>query len=115
MPAMKHKLKIEQGTSWRKPFVRTLDGAAVDLSGWTARMQIREKVDAATVVLELTTENGGIEIDPLIGGITLVFQPSDTSGQSWRTGVYDVELIDIYGNVTRILYGSVTLSPEVTR
>lgn len=116
MPAAKHKLKIEQGTSFRQPFYWKPGGVIADLAGFTARMHVRGKIeDPDPPLLSMTTENGKIEIDPVEGKITLVLEPEDTTGVSWRTGVYDLELIDSAGFVSRILYGSVTISPEVTR
>lgn len=37
--------------------------AVLDLTGCTARMQIRNKVSSPDILCELTTENGGIVID----------------------------------------------------
>ncbi len=115
MAAKKYRLKIEQGTNYRKPFVMKRDGTPVNFTGCTARMQVRESVDSADILLELTTENGGIEIEGAEGKVTLVFKPDDTVDKAWRMGVYDVEITDSNGDVTRFLQGVITVSPEVTR
>lgn len=87
----------------------------VDLSGFTARAQIRRSIGASTTLLELTTENGGIAIDNSAKTITLTIAATATDDLTWRTAVYDLELVSGTGVVTRIASGPVTVSREVTR
>ena len=115
MAAAKYKLKIEQGATWRKVFVWKAAGVPVDMTGWKARMQIREAVDADEILQELTSENGGIAIEPLLGQFTLKLTDTQTSALEFDEAVYDVELIAPNGDVIRVMQGVVTLSPEVTR
>ncbi|CAM5591887.1 hypothetical protein [Rhodanobacter lindaniclasticus] len=86
----------------------------VDLGGYTARMQVRASVAAADVLLELTTENGGITLDS-DGTVTLQASATATAAMAWTRGVYDLELVDGGGVVTRLAAGSVEVSREVTR
>ena len=51
----------------------------VDLTGVTARMQLREKLDSSVVLLELTTENGRIVVDDATKTITLNITAADTA------------------------------------
>lgn len=108
---------IYQGATWRLSLTwKTGDPAtAVNLTGCTARMQIRSSVTSPTELLELTTENGGITLGGVVGTIVILIEPSDTVGQAWRTGVYDLEIIFGSGDVRRLLEGSAALMPEVTR
>lgn len=85
------------------------------MTGWTARMQIRSEVSSETVIAELTTENGGITIEPLEGKINLYLSDVETSGFSFESAVYDIELVDQLGDVHRDIEGKIKLSPEVTR
>ena len=85
------------------------------MTGWTARMQIRPEVGSETVIAELTTENGGITIDPPEGKINLYLSDVETSAFSFESAVYDIELVDQSGNVYRDIEGKIKLSPEVTR
>jgi hypothetical protein len=87
----------------------------VDLTGYTARMQVRAEIESATVLLELTTENGGIVLGGVTGAIDLFVDDVATAAISWEAGVYDIELISAAGDVRRLFSGSVTVSPEVTR
>lgn len=106
---------IKQGATFRKPFQWIADGVPVDMTGWTARMQIREEVDSEIVISELTTENGGITIDPLQGKIDLYLSPEQTSQLNFESAVYDIELVDQVGEVYRDIEGKIKLSLEVTR
>jgi hypothetical protein len=86
----------------------------VDLTGWSARSMIREEYDSATPVVSLTT-GGGITLGGTAGTIELSIAPTTTSAVSIDTGVWDLELEDSLGNVTRLLEGKVTFKPEVTK
>lgn len=86
----------------------------VDLAGFTARMQIRSSLTATTFLLELTTTNGRIAIDNALKTITLLVDAVTTAAITWKTGVYDLELVS-GGVVTQLLSGTVTVSEEATR
>ena len=93
------------------------DGAKtpVDLTGYTARMQIRRMVDDEDVLASLTTENGRISIDEENGKVTLNIPDATTAGFTFTRAVYDLEIVAPGGTVQRILRGAVRVSPEVTR
>lgn len=86
----------------------------VDLSGYTARMQIRTKLEDTAVIKELTTENGGITIDNVAKTITLTISATDTAAFSFATAVYSIELVN-GAVVTPFANGNLTLVKEVTR
>lgn len=116
MSAAIYNFEIEQGTSLNKSVVwKDSNGVPVPLTGYTARMQIRETIDSDEVLLELSTTNSKLVLTPAEGKVTLKFDPADTSGEYWTRGRYDLELTSSTGFVTRLLKGKVTLSKEVTR
>lgn len=86
----------------------------IDLTGYTARMQIREKLSSTAVVKELTTENSGITIDPVNYTISINISAVDTALFNFKTAVYSLELVkaDV---VLPFIYGVITLESEVTR
>lgn len=90
----------------------------VDLAGFTARMQIKDKVggtvlassdidDAPLNVIALTLDNAAKTI-------TLTIAAVDAAAFTWKKGVYDLEMVSGTGEVTALLTGSVTVTPEVT-
>ncbi len=116
MPAATYNFKIEQGTTLLKPVVwKDSNGAPVNLTGYTAKMQIRASAYSDEVLLELSTTNGRITLDAVAGKVTLIFSPTITSAINWRRGKYDLELTAANGTVTRLIEGEITVSQEVTR
>lgn len=87
----------------------------VNLNGFTARMQIREKVSSSTVILELTTTNGYININNVTKTITLDIPASVTAQFAFSSAVYSLELVSSGGQVTPFCEGTITLVKEVTR
>ena len=88
----------------------------VDLSVYTARMQIREKLDSPTVIYELTTENDGIVLNSVDSTINLSIPANITETFTFKKAVYSIELINTNNSsVTTFVQGSITLSNEVPR
>jgi hypothetical protein len=86
----------------------------VDLTGYTAKMQIRPNVDSSTLIYEMTTSNGGITIDNTNKKITLFIPATVTSTFNFTTAVYALE---IYAGTTSfvLIYGSMGLTKEVVK
>lgn len=107
---------IEQGATFNQPLVwKDSAGVAVNVTGYTARMQIRKTVSSSDVILALTTANGRITVGGSNGLITLLVSATDTAALTTFCGVYDLEVISPTGVVTRLLEGQVEISKEVTR
>lgn len=86
-----------------------------DFTDYTARMQIRRTLESSTPMIELTTENGGIEFtSPATGQMQIVMTAEQTADLA-SDGVYDLEIISDSGEVSRLIQGNFTLVPEVTR
>lgn len=116
MAAGTYDFEIEQGTTFNKEFLyKDVNDDPVNLSGYTARMQVRSTVSSADVLLSLTTENGRITMGGAAGTIDLDLTATDTAAITWRRGVYDLEIVSSNGTVTRLLQGVITISREVTR
>jgi len=115
--AGKLNIVIEQGATFDVPlYWKDENGTLITgLNTWTARMHIRDAIDTATTLLELTTENGRITLGATPGEIRLSITDTDTTTIAWESGVYDLELEDAGGIVTRLLKGTVTVDYEVTR
>lgn len=86
----------------------------VSLTGLTARMQIREKLDSATTIAELTTQNNGIALDTTNYTITILMSATQTEAFTWSTAVYSLELVN-GAEVIPFCTGNLTLVKEVTR
>ena len=116
MPA-KWDITICRGSSFILYF-KWLDtaGAAVDLTGYTASMDIRKTKDDSDYVL--SSEDGDIilTLGDSAGTVLAEIIPAVTEAISLIRGVYDVEVTNTATGIkTRLIEGEVTLSLDVTR
>lgn len=118
-----------QGETYRRGFLCAVPGADVDdpnvpmdFSGCSARMQVREKY-GTEVLLELTTENGGIEFtgEPGVLWLYVSAEQTDELGvtadplKPRKRAKHDLEVVYPNGDVKRIWQGDVSLDPNITR
>ena len=109
---------IYQGTTLRDTLRWAVNDEArtpVDLTGCTARMQIRPEVNSPIALMSLTTEDGGITLGGPTGDIDIFMSAENTALIAWEDGVWDLEVVHPGGDVTRVVQGRVMISPEVTR
>jgi hypothetical protein len=83
----------------------------VDLTGYTVAMQFRPSPYSSTILYDASSD---IVLGGTAGTITLTIAASATALFTWWTAVYDLILTDSSGNVTRLLEGTVSISPGVT-
>lgn len=108
-------LTFPQGATWSLALTWNDDGGdPINLTGYTARMHVRKSYDAATTVVALTS-GSGITLGGAAGTITLSVSATTTGGVPASTYVYDLELESGGGQVTRLVEGTLTVTPEVTR
>ena len=129
MAAGLYDITIEQGADWNLSMTwRDATGQPVNLAGYTARMQVRETWASKAKVFDLSTENGLITLGESVGVVAMkipaavsaavVVPPAKVSwveGKQAQQMVFDVELVNQDGAVTRLLQGSALFVPEVTR
>ncbi|MDK2957814.1 MAG: hypothetical protein PWQ57_3312 [Desulfovibrionales bacterium] len=116
MSVKKVKLTIPQGSTYVHTFSYVdSDGDAVSLLNFTARMQFRESAAAEAALYEGTTENGHIVINGPAGSVQLKISAATTAAWTFTYAVYDLEIVSPLGVVTRLVQGSVKVTPEVTR
>jgi hypothetical protein len=78
-------------------------------------MQVRATYDATTTILSLTSA-AGITLGGAAGTIAIAVSATATAALTAPfSGVYDLELVSGGGEVTRLLEGTATVSPEVSR
>lgn len=118
MAAGIYDILCEQGATFTRELTwKQENGTPVNLTGYTARMQVRRAVSDSTAVVTLTTENGGITMpSPRASGkIVLLLSATATAGLPVIKGVYDLEVVAPNSTVTRLLQGKFAVSAEVTR
>lgn len=122
----RHNITIWQGgTFGLTVVVKDANNAVRDLTGHTARMQIRSSYSSSSVAESLTTSNGEITVNATAGSLTLTLTAARTANITVDLNssskppksmyVYDLELLDSSNAVTKLLWGDVTVYGEVTR
>jgi hypothetical protein len=110
----KYNLICPQGSTLQTELIYSVECDPVNLFGYSARMQVREKHTSKKVILDLTTENLRISLGEE-GQISLFISSEDTSFLHPKEYVYDLELISPSEYVSRIIEGKFIVTPEVTR
>jgi hypothetical protein len=115
-----HNLLCDQGATFRKTITMfQSDGTTVvDLTGFTARMKIKDEV-GGNLIKSLTSSSGltigGSAGQPNNGQIDITISAADTASFSAPLdGVYDLEIVSNSGIVDRVLQGKFIINPEVT-
>ncbi len=123
MAAGRYSITIEQGSTFELNVTyKDSTGTPINLTNYSARMQIRATHDANVVLASLTTsldsDGTGITITAASGALYMRLSAASSSNLSFNQAVYDLEIYSGSGNteyVTRILEGRVKLSKQVTR
>jgi len=115
-PAGIYNIIADQGSTFTRQLTwNDSAGSPVNLTGYTARMDVRTSIGAAGAAsLSLTTENGRIVLGGSAGTINLSAEATATAAVEAGIYVYDLELVS-GSTVTRLVQGSFTLRGEVTR
>lgn len=126
MAAGKYSFTVEQGATTSFQVVYTdVSGSPVDLTGYHARMQIRETIGSSTVICSLSSsldaDGTGLNLSGSVGNLPLAsgsigvyISAASSSAFTFDTAVYDMELVT-GSTVVRLLQGSIKLDKEVTR
>lgn len=109
-------ITIKKGKTYVHTFTYVdSDSVAKDITGYSARMQIRDTVDAAAYLYEALS-SGDIAIGGANGQVVLTIPAATTAAFDFSSGVYDLELVSPAGVVIGLVDVSrVTVKPEVTR
>lgn len=89
-------------------------GDPVNLTGYSAAMQVRDSAGELLLSLSTTpTANGSVlTVTPLAGTIDVLITDEDSA--TLTNGVYDLVITNGSGTKTRLIEGKVTVNPGVT-
>lgn len=109
----KFNVVCPQGATYSEHLTYLVDDVPIDLTNYSAKMQIRESYDStyATVSLDSTS---GIVLGGAEGTIIISISASDTAKIFPKTYVFDLEL-KTGDAVIRLIEGQFIVTPEVTR
>lgn len=91
------------------------DGTAIDLTGYTGRMQVRASSTAEDLIVELTEANGRFLIpSPSTGQVRFQITAADMAGLAPGVYVYDSELVN-GAIVEPFMSGTFEIQAEITK
>lgn len=111
----KYNIVCPQGATLYQKIVYKVDDVVVDLTGYDARMHVREKYSSTDAIVYLSTlgYNPSIMLDDE-GRIEIVISAEITAEFYPKEYVYDLEIID-GSTVKRLIGGKFIVTPEVTK
>jgi len=112
MTAARYDLVIDQGSDFAIEFTVNESGSAKNLTGYTARAQLRPTKSSSTLTATFVC---GIAT-PSNGKISMTLANATTAGLTAGRFFYDLEIFTNSDTlVQRLLFGEVTVTQEVTR
>lgn len=111
MAAGTYNFVLDQGATFTRQLTVKENGSAMNLTGYSVASKMRSTHDTSTVAgtftCTISNASGGI--------ITISMTSSTTAAIEEGMYVYDLEITSSGGTVTRLMEGSITVNPEVTR
>lgn len=122
-------IEIEQGATFSLGLIcYDADGEVIDTSSWTFRGQVRRKSDSSgSPAAAFTCVNGSVQDENGDNqvGVLLSISATITAAIACDTAtsykriptkmIYDIEAVRGDGSIVRVLQGTASISPEVTR
>jgi hypothetical protein len=109
----RYNITAYQGATYDLSMTWSVGGTAVNLTNYTAAMQVRESVSAGSAIISLTSSSG-ITLGGTAGTIALNIPAATMGSAPAGSYVYDLEL-NSGGTITRLMQGTFQIEAEVTR
>jgi hypothetical protein len=108
--AIKANIIVDQGSTYSTSINLTDDGDnPLDLTTFTGAAQFRRHYTSTTAVSFNVTLGGAN------GTLTLALSANATANVTPGRYMYDAELTDSSNNITRVVEGIITITPNITR
>ena len=115
MAQITYDIAAEQGTDYSVTFTyRDSSNALVNLTGATARMQVRRFVESQNPFLTILS-GSGITLGGAAGTVALAISAASLSAVPSGAYKYDIEIVTSSSVVVKLISGDFLLSAEVTR
>jgi hypothetical protein len=106
------ELTVDQGTTYENNLDLVADdGTAINVAGYVFSGQIRKSYYSTK-----PTANFAIQIiNAATGNVNIALSAATTANIKAGRYVYDVKMVDNFSQVTRIVEGIITITPQVTK
>ena len=108
-----YNITAYQGATYDLNLTWAIGGTAVNLTGYSAAMDVRENVNSTATILRFTN-GSGITLGGTAGTIAVTASANTMGSAIAGNYVYDLELSS-GGQVTRLIQGGFAIQAEVTR
>jgi hypothetical protein len=114
--AVKKNFEVDQNATFNFQIQYTEDDelTPIDLTGSSAKLQVRDTQGGSKLAFTLTSPAGGITVDGLTGTLDIKMTPTQTNKLFYPKSAYDIMIIDTNGNKIKLLEGFLTLNRSVT-
>jgi hypothetical protein len=111
----RYDFAIVTGTDFSRNLLwRTIEGGPIDLTNWSARMQIRAASDPAPLYADLSSTGTGIVLGGAAGTIVISISAADTAAFPAGVAKYDLFMTDPASATSCLVFGNVTIRAGVT-
>jgi len=115
MASSTYDITADQGANYAATLTyRDSANTIINLTGYSARMQVRKTIGSTTPYLSLT-QASGITLGGAAGTVAIAISAATLAAVPAGNYVYDLELISGAGAVIRLISGDFVVTGEVTR
>jgi hypothetical protein len=108
-----YTFEVSQNETVKRTLTWTTNGTAVDLTGYTAKMQVKWATTDANALITLT-DTSGITLGGSAGTIAITIPYATMQTIPAGYAVYDLQLTSSGGEVTPLIAGDFKIRHEVT-
>lgn len=105
---------VNQGADWIRTLTYSINGTVVDLTNYSAMMQVKTSYGAASILTLQSTPGAGITLGGAAGTIGLHITADQATSLAPGLYAFDLEITDPLGKKARVLQGTLTVTAEVT-
>ena len=114
--AVQKNFEVDQNATFnfQVQYMENDEVTPIDLTGASAKMQVRDTKGGSKLAFSLTSPSGGITIDGPNGTLDIKITPTQTNKLFYPKSAYDIMVVDTNGNKIKLLEGFMTLNRSVT-
>ena len=109
----RYNITVYKGTTFQLSPTWKVDNLPVDLTGYSAAMQVRDVSN--NLITEISTANGRATIDGALGTVNLTLTATQTAALTAGNYNYDLNLTSPGSVVYKILQGAFIINASVTQ
>lgn len=109
----RYNITVINGTTFTLAPIWNISNLAVNLTGYSADMQVRDASN--NLITELSTANGRAVISPGLGQVTFTLTAAQTAALTPGNYSYAINYTDSASNVYQILAGAFTVTASVVQ